>query len=70
MVSDFVISRSQLKMFLDEQPLVPYKSINVIISEINYGGRVTDDKDKILIQAILEKYINPGVMDSSYKYDD
>lgn len=57
-------------MFLDEQPLVPYKSINVIISEINYGGRVTDDKDKILIQAILEKYINPGVMDSSYKYDD
>jgi dynein heavy chain len=40
-------------MYLDEQPEVPYVTLNYIISEINYGGRVTDDKDVRLITALL-----------------
>ena len=42
-------------MYLDEQPDVPYRTLNYLIAEINYGGRVTDDKDVRLITALLLK---------------
>lgn len=45
-------------MYLDEQPEVPYQTLNYIIAEINYGGRVTDDKDVRLITALLRTYFN------------
>jgi dynein heavy chain len=41
-------------MYIDEQPVIPYKALNTIIAEINYGGRVTDDKDMRLIKALLQ----------------
>ena len=49
MNSDFDASNMQMKMYLDEQPIIPYKTLNYLIAEINYGGRVTDDKDVKLI---------------------
>ena len=42
---DHVVCKKQLRLFLDEYADIPYKVINFICSEINYGGRVTDDKD-------------------------
>lgn len=68
MNSDFETSQLQLKMYLDEQPDVPYKTLNYLIAEINYGGRVTDDKDVRLITALLEKYLNPDIMESKYGF--
>lgn len=44
-------------MLLDEYEEVPYKVLNYLGSEINYGGRVTDDKDVRLIKTILRTYI-------------
>ena len=35
----------------------------VLFAEINYGGRVTDDKDMRLIKAILSSFFTPHVMD-------
>ncbi len=32
-------------MHVEEQPDVPYEALNVIVAQINYGGRVTDNKD-------------------------
>lgn len=40
-------------MLLDEYDEIPYKVLNYLGAEINYGGRVTDDKDVRLIKAIL-----------------
>jgi MoxR-like ATPase len=48
------ISRRQLEMFLDEYERVPYKVLNFLTSYINYGGRVTDDKDLRTIDVILK----------------
>lgn len=53
--------KRQLKLLLDEYEEIPYKVINFLGAEINYGGRVTDDKDKRLINTILQIYINPKV---------
>lgn len=48
-------------MLLDEYKEIPYKVINFLGAEINYGGRVTDDKDVRLIKTILIGYINREV---------
>lgn len=49
-------------MLLDEYDDIPYKVLNYLGSEINYGGRVTDDKDVRLITTILKGYITPGAL--------
>jgi len=57
-------------MLLDEYEIVPYKVINFLGAEINYGGRVTDDKDVRLIKTILKNYINNDVMRDGYKFSE
>ena len=42
MTSDLIFAQANLKLFLDEQPSVPWEALNVIISDVIYGGRVTD----------------------------
>ena len=59
---DLTVSRKQLKIFVEDYELIPYKVLNYIGAEINYGGRVTDDKDSRLIITILRTYINPGIL--------
>ena len=48
--------------------LVPYKVLNYIGAEINYGGRVTDDKDSRLIITILRTFINHQILDDSFRF--
>lgn len=59
---DLIVSRKQLKNFLEEYENVPYKVLNYLGAEINYGGRITDDKDQRLIRTIFSAYINPNVL--------
>jgi dynein heavy chain len=56
MDSDFQVSREQLYMYLTSQPGIPLRTLNYMVAECNYGGRVTDDKDVRLICAILTRY--------------
>jgi len=57
-------------MFLDEDiEKIDYKAINYLTSECNYGGRVTDDKDRILIKTLLDDYYNENlILDKNYKF--
>jgi len=64
--SDLDISRRQLEMFLDEYADVPYKVLNFLVAYINYGGRVTDDKDLRTIDVILRDYFTPRVLEDGY----
>jgi dynein heavy chain len=68
MNSDFITSQSQVLMYLNEQPHIPYTALRYLVAEINYGGRVTDDKDVRLIIALLTKYFTPEVMEPHYRY--
>lgn len=67
MNSDFFMSQAQVKMFLDQQPDVPYTALNYLVAEINYGGRVTDDKDVELIKSLLKRYFTPDILRDEYK---
>ncbi len=67
MDSDFEISKKQLLIYLDEQPDTPYTALNYLVAEINYGGRVTDDKDARLIKALISQYFNPNITEARFK---
>ena len=70
MNSDLETCRLQLKMYLEEQAVVPYDTLRFLTSVINYGGRVTDNKDERLIKAILSLYFNPDIMQPGYKFSN
>ena len=55
-------------MLLDEYDEIPYKVLRFLGSEINYGGRVTDDKDVRLINNIIKVYICEGTLNVGYKF--
>ena len=57
-------------MLLDEYAEVPYKVIKFLGAEINYGGRVTDDKDERLIKCIIKQYICPEALRDGHKFSD
>jgi len=68
MDSDFAVSREQVNMYLTSQPDVPWVTLRYIIAEVNYGGRVTDDKDVRLISAVLKGYFNEGMLDDGFRF--
>lgn len=69
-MEDLVTCRRQLKHFINAYDYIPYKVLNFLGAQINYGGRVTDDKDKRLISSILKVYINEELVakNEGYKY--
>jgi dynein heavy chain, axonemal len=65
---DFDVCRRQLKSFLDDYDTIDYKVLNILGAEVNYGGRVTDDKDIRLIKSILENMVNPNSVKEGHAY--
>jgi len=48
---------------------VPYQALRYVTGECNYGGRVTDDKDRLLLNTLLERCYCPQVVDDpGYKF--
>lgn len=42
--------------------------LNILGAAVNYGGRVTDDKDVRLIRAILERFVNPKTLEVGFAF--
>jgi len=59
---DLVTNRRQLKYFLDTYDEIPYKVLQFLGAKINYGGRVTDKKDKVLIECMIKIFICEDVV--------
>jgi dynein heavy chain len=64
------ISALQLKIFIDDNPdAVPLDAINYLTGECNYGGRVTDDKDRRLMEKVLIQFYTEKIYtDDEYKF--
>ncbi len=61
--SDLEISTRQLILFLDENETTPFNALRYTAGECNYGGRVTDDKDRRCLASILARCYNPAVLE-------
>ena len=46
---------------------MPYQALNYIVAKVNYGGRVTDDRDIRTIDSLLRKYFTPEIMNDHYR---
>ncbi|OQR83181.1 sporangia induced dynein heavy chain [Achlya hypogyna] len=66
--TDLDISVAQLQMFLDTYDQVPFEVLQVMTSMINYGGRITDDKDMRTSDVILMTYFCPAILENGYKF--
>uniref|UniRef100_K3WFJ4 Uncharacterized protein n=1 Tax=Globisporangium ultimum (strain ATCC 200006 / CBS 805.95 / DAOM BR144) TaxID=431595 RepID=K3WFJ4_GLOUD len=69
--SDLNISKDQLKICLDElnpSDPIPYAALAYLAGECNYGGRVTDDKDRRCIVNILSDFYSPEILSDAYKF--
>jgi dynein heavy chain len=51
--NDLRISVRQLQMFLNEYDEIVWEALTYVIGQVNYGGRVTDERDARTVQTIL-----------------
>lgn len=56
--SDLKISLMQLKMFVKQYGQIPFEGHSYLTGECNYGGRVTDDKDRRCLMTVLQDMYN------------
>ena len=54
--SDFEVSELCLRLYLDEYEQTPWDALRYLIAEINYGGRVTDDMDRRLMNTYMAQF--------------
>lgn len=67
--TDLRICVRQLKIFMDQYPdKTPFDALRYLTAECNYGGRVTDANDRILIEVLLKDYYNERIFSDDYKF--
>ena len=54
--SDFDVSELCLSLYLDEYDETPWDALKYLVSEINYGGRVTDALDRRLMNCYMDQF--------------
>ncbi len=67
---DLECCRTQLRYFLNEYEDIPWAVLQFLEAEINYGGRVTDDKDRRLLNTIVKTFTNENVLDKKHKFTE
>jgi dynein heavy chain len=66
--TDKDITAAQLELYVSTYKDIPYKVLQQLTSVVNYGGRITDDKDMRTSDIIIADFFQPLIMDPSYKF--
>jgi len=66
--TDMEICMQTLRMFLDEQPVIPWDALLYLSGQIHYGGRVTDSNDKGTLLCILKAFYTPEILKEGYQF--
>eukprot|EP00656_Telonema_subtile_P030870 TRINITY_DN3383_c0_g5_i1.p1 TRINITY_DN3383_c0_g5~~TRINITY_DN3383_c0_g5_i1.p1 ORF type:complete len:503 (+),score=72.41 TRINITY_DN3383_c0_g5_i1:24-1532(+) len=68
--TDFHVSKQWLRLFFEEQANIPWDSLEYIIGQINYGGRVTDPQDRGTLMTVLRIYLNRQLLMDGYSFSE
>mmetsp|Transcript_7478 Transcript_7478/g.1005 ORF Transcript_7478/g.1005 Transcript_7478/m.1005 type:complete len:99 (+) Transcript_7478:130-426(+) len=71
--SDLDISKTTLKMFINsaiDDENIPFDAMLYMTGHINYGGRVTDDWDRVCLLSILKSFYGPEALQKGYNYSE
>merc|ERR1719191_1344455 len=66
--SDMETSTTIVHNMLEIDGDIPWDTLLFVIGHINYGGRVTDDKDRRLILTILAQYVGAQLLERDYVF--
>ena len=64
--SDFEVSENLLSIYLDEYDNTPWDALKYLIADVNYGGHVTDDWDRRLMQSYIYDYFTDEAIGKDY----
>jgi dynein heavy chain len=70
MNSDLKAAMMQLRMYAEDRGGVPWETLNVVVADIIYGGRVTDVWDKRTISSLLRKLFTPALLGDGFSLSD
>lgn len=59
-----------LRSFMNDNDEIPWDAMNYMFAQINYGGRVTDDWDRLLIECMLRRFFSPDDLEENYTFTD
>lgn len=68
--SDLETSTTMLKIFLEDQEDIPWDALLYVTGHINYGGRVTDDWDRVCLITTLKQYYSEPVLEEGYTFSE
>jgi len=60
--SDFRVSMKQLYLMVDQFEKVPFKALRYLTGLCNYGGRVTDDRDRRTLATLLDDFYSKDLV--------
>lgn len=66
--SDLETSISMMKITLESQHDQQWEALQYMTGEINYGGRVTDEWDRRLLLATLNRFLNDDVLTEQHSF--
>ena len=60
------VSENLLSIYLDEYENTPWDALKYLIADVNYGGHVTDDCDRRLMQSYIYDYFTDEAIGKEY----
>ncbi|CAM6118761.1 unnamed protein product [Calypogeia fissa] len=62
--TDFEVSNDLLTTYLDEYEETPFEALKFLISQANYGGRVTDELDRRVLSSYLNQFYCLAILET------
>eukprot|EP00163_Fabomonas_tropica_P009439 TRINITY_DN1923_c0_g1_i1.p1 TRINITY_DN1923_c0_g1~~TRINITY_DN1923_c0_g1_i1.p1 ORF type:complete len:2652 (-),score=902.80 TRINITY_DN1923_c0_g1_i1:9-7298(-) len=67
--SDLQVSIRMLREYVNTpDPDIPFETLQYVIGELSYGGRVTDEWDQRCVRSILNLFVVPEILDDNYRF--
>jgi dynein heavy chain len=66
--TDLDISQAQLELYVEQYEEIPYKVLRQLTSVVNYGGRITDDKDMRTSDVLIADFFTEAILIPDYAF--